>query len=101
MVVNVTPEMIARFEADRKAKLAVIQAEQAQKDLEKQKKQEYFQKYYERQNATHTARVEHPCEDCNGTIRKGEKMKMRTDTMGFGWPEGVHRMTFYRHERCP
>ena len=101
MVVNVTPEMIQKFEADRKAKLAAIQAEQAKIDAERQKKQDYYFNLHQRRDGVHVAGVDHDrCEGCGEKILKNSRIYSKSVVTGYGWPEGEHRITYYWHEGC-
>lgn len=105
MTINVTPEMIAQFEAKRKADLAEQQRldadYKAMVQAEKQRAEAYWQS---KQNGKpHTAkRAEHPCEHCKGTIHIGEQYYSRktlVNVSGSGW--NPQMLTFYWHVQCP
>ncbi len=105
MVVNVTPEMIQRFETERKAKLAKIQAENNRVNQyladQKAASDAYWDKKTMQKSRT-ALRVEHPCEHCKGTIRKGEQYYSRSPVVNvsrLGWTP--QRLTVYWHVHCP
>jgi hypothetical protein len=105
VTVNVTPEMIQRFEAERKAR----QEENNRKNnnitqfLNQQKAQADAYWAKKTMQKPHTAkRASHPCEVCKGTIHIGEQYRCRAVTVNVsrqGWTP--KQRTVYRHVECP
>jgi hypothetical protein len=102
---DLTPEMIAKFEAKRKADLAKQQRlDTDYKAMIRQEKQRAEAYWQNKQNSKiHTAKnTEHPCENCKGTIHIGEQYRSRTVTVNVsrqGWTP--QQRTVYRHVKCP
>jgi hypothetical protein len=102
---DLTPEMITRFEIERKANLAKLQKQNADyKATVKNEKERAEAHWKNKQNSKpKTAKhVEHPCEQCNGTIHIGEQYRSRIVTVNVsrqGWTP--QQRTMYRHVKCP
>ena len=104
MVVSLSPEREAELLAEYKAKKAAI-AEAIKNQHAEQEKQRletslFYQKLQAAKQKPKTARKPHPCEVCGLEIAVGEKLVSRSVTVGYGYPEGLHYTTFYRHEKC-
>ena len=98
---DLTPEMIAKFEAKRKADLEKLQQQDTELQAEKERAEAYWQN---KQNSKiHTAKnTERPCEKCNGIIHIGEQYRSRVVTVNVsrqGWTP--QQRTVYRHVKCP
>jgi hypothetical protein len=100
VTVNVTPEMIAQFEAKRKADLAEQQRldadYKAMVQAEKQRAEEFWAK--KRSNLrTVTTKKEHQC-DCGATIPVGTQVKVSTAKAVYGTNVGLK--TVYHCNKC-
>jgi hypothetical protein len=101
LTANVSPELVAKFEAQRKARLAELQKQDEEIQAEKARAEAYWQN---KQNSKiHTAKnVEHPCENCKEAIHIGEQYRSRIVTVNVsrqGWTP--QQRTVYRHVKCP
>jgi hypothetical protein len=99
---DLTPEMIQRFEAERKAKLAAIQADNDIINKHRATQQALVKAEVEaaRHNQIHTAKKEYICEVCNHTIPIGTKYRRQTLVTGYGFPEGNHYESKITHVSC-
>jgi hypothetical protein len=52
------------------------------------------------ENKPRKTKTDHTCEKCALTIKAGSLAVKRVVRVGFGFPEGWHRVTFYRHVKC-
>jgi hypothetical protein len=100
VTVNVTPEMIAQFEAKRKADLAEQQRldadYKAMVQAEKQRAEEFWAK--KRSNLrTVTTKKEHQC-DCGATIPAGTQAQVSTAKAVYGTNVGLK--TVYHCNKC-
>lgn len=104
MTITLSPERTAELLNDYKTRKAKVEAErQAYAELQAKAKAEREAMYQatrhnRNDNTPHKAKVEHACEVCGETIQKGTWMYTRVVTTGYGWPEGYHRVTYYRHK---
>lgn len=99
MVVNVSSEQVAKFDAERKARIAARDAEEkrfVQECVElKLANDAYWNKV---KSKTVTVRKSHVCEKCAGTISAKTKAHIRSVVVGTGWPFSL--VTKYSHAEC-
>ena len=102
MASEMNPDKVAeqaRLYRERKAKK---EAEEAERKAAAEKRQAEIRAIQEKREKPRRLRKEQVCCECHGKIAKGEMGKPQTVSTGFGWPEGFHRITIYRHyPECP
>jgi hypothetical protein len=99
---DLTPETIARFEAERKAKQTMNEAEYQEIKQQRLKLQEAAKAKFAaaRLNEIHTATKEYICECCGRTIPKGIEYRRQKISVGYGFLEGTHYQTRITHLVC-
>ena len=99
---DLTPEIVARLEAERKAK--IVANDKIFESLAKERSELnafLAQKRANSQKPVQSTRKQHICTKCGGTIPTKSQAEKRIVIVGFGWPEGYHRVTKYSHVECP
>jgi hypothetical protein len=101
MTVHVTPEMIQKFEAERKAKLAIIQQQNQKQDQEIQAEKARAEAFWnnKKQNLpVGTPQTDQKCGDCNATIPAGTPAKYAKRQAVYGSDTGLKRV--YLCNKC-
>ena len=102
MTVNLTPEQEAKLLADYHTRKTEREAIDQQLKKEQETRNAFYQELHNKQNQPHKLRKPQICEKCGLTINAKEMAVSRSVKVGFGFPEGYHRVTYYRHSgECP
>ena len=97
MVVNVTPEMIAKFEAQRKQKIADYQKITEQLKQEKLEREAFYQQKKDNLDTVTTLK-EHQCVECGAVIPAGMQVKRAIQKCVYGTNWGFE--TVYYCNAC-
>jgi hypothetical protein len=104
MVVNLTKERETELLNAHHLRCSEIEAEHKRLDQERQQskadREATYQEYVQKQNKPHKLRNPQICRVCNQLINAKEYAISQSVKVGFGFTEGFHRVTVYRHEGC-
>jgi hypothetical protein len=99
---KMTPQLIeACNDYEAKTRLTILYDEELEKDQAEMRAA--FWALEAKRTKPHTCqRTTYICEECKGTITKGQQYTHHTITTGYGYPEGTHYQSRCKHHpTCP